>query len=71
VIIAELDLYGTFVRKVVDKVWWLTVTATSASLLTLTVPMGLGALYVLHLDGGLAVIVAPCDSLGRRTSCSL
>jgi hypothetical protein len=52
VIIAELDLYGTFVRKVVDKVWWLTVTATSASLLTLTVPMGLGALYVLHLDGG-------------------
>jgi hypothetical protein len=73
--IAELDLQLTFCQERESlhrgSGGWLTVVTTSVSLLTLTVAMGVGAAYVLHLDGGSGVMVAPCDSLGRRIFCNV
>jgi hypothetical protein len=49
----------------------LTVAATSFSLFTLMTAIDLGALYVLHLDGGSVVIVVPCDSAGSKSSSAI
>jgi hypothetical protein len=69
--VAEFDLCMMLVRVNILRVRWLTVAATSSSLVTLTVAIDAGPAYVLHLDGGVGVMVAPCDSLGKRLSCNV